>query len=54
MIEKGVAPDQIMDFGKDGLIRPICPYQQHAEYKRTGDLKNAENRTCEEPESEKY
>jgi len=48
MVEKGVAPDQIMGFGKDGLTRPLCPYPQYAEYKGTGDLKNAENWTCED------
>ncbi len=45
-VEKGVAPDQIMGFGRDGLTRPLCPYPQYAEYKGTGDLKNAENWTC--------
>jgi len=39
MVEKGVAPDQVMGFGKDGLTRPLCPYPQYAEYKGTGDLK---------------
>jgi len=54
MAEKGVAPDQIMCFGKDGLTRPLCPYPQCAEYKGTGDLKNAENWTFEEPDPGKY
>jgi feruloyl esterase len=52
-VEKGVAPDQIMGLGKDGLTRPLCPYPQYAEYKGTGDLKNAENWTCKEPAPEK-
>ena len=25
-VEKGVAPDQIMGFGRDGLTRPLCPF----------------------------
>jgi hypothetical protein len=45
---------QIMGFGEDGLTCPRCPYPVYAEYKGTGDLKNAENRTCEEPDPEKY
>jgi feruloyl esterase len=48
-VEKGIAPDQIMGFGRDGLTRPLCPYPQYAEYKGTGDLKNAENWTGKEP-----
>jgi hypothetical protein len=43
-----------MGFGEDGHTRPFCPYPLYAEYKGTGDLKNAENWTCEEPDPEKY
>jgi len=54
MFEKGVAPNPIMGLGKDGFTRPLCPYPHYAEYKGTGGLENAENRTCEEPDPEKY
>ena len=47
-VEKGIAPDQLMGFGKDGLTRPLCPYPQYAEYKGTGDLKDAGNWECKE------
>ncbi len=40
-VEKGVAPDQMMGTGAKGLTRPLCPYPQYAEYKGTGDLKDA-------------
>jgi hypothetical protein len=43
-----------MGFGEDGHTRPLCPYPLYAEYKGTGDLKNVENWTCEEPDLEKY
>jgi len=52
-VEKNVAPDQIMATGAEGLTRPLCPYPQYAEYKGTGNLKNAENWTCSEPDSGK-
>ena len=45
---------QIMGFGEDDHTRPLCPYPLYAEYKGTGDLKNVENWTCEEPDLEKY
>jgi hypothetical protein len=45
---------QIMGFGEDGHTRPLCTYPLYAEYKGTGDLKNVENWTCEEPDLEKY
>ena len=37
-VEKGIAPDQMMGTGAQGLTRPLCPYPQYAEYKGTGDL----------------
>ena len=48
-VEKGVAPDQIMGIGADGLTRPLCPYPQYADYIGTGKLKKAENWACKEP-----
>jgi feruloyl esterase len=45
-VEKGVAPDQMMGIGANGLTRPLCPYPQYADYKGTGDLKDAGNWTC--------
>ena len=48
-VEKGIAPDQIMGHGRDGLARPLCPFPQYAEFKGTGDLKNAGNWSCKEP-----
>ena len=44
--EKGVAPDRMLGMGVDGFARPLCPYPQHAEYKGSGDLKDAANWTC--------
>ncbi len=46
-VEKGAAPDQMMGIGADGLTRPLCPWPQYADYKGTGDLKDAGNWTCE-------
>jgi feruloyl esterase len=51
-VEKGIAPDQMMGTGAQGLTRPLCPYPQYAEYKGTGDLKNAANWTCKAPAAE--
>ena len=34
-VEKGIAPDQMMGTGAQGLTRPLCPYPQYAEYKGT-------------------
>jgi len=48
-VEKGLAPDQMMGNGAQGLTRPLCPYPQYAEYKGSGDLKNAENWACKAP-----
>ena len=48
-VEKGVAPDTIMGVGANGLARPICAYPQAAEYKGTGDLKDATNWSCKAP-----
>ncbi|MEO8257471.1 MAG: tannase/feruloyl esterase family alpha/beta hydrolase [Acidobacteriota bacterium] len=48
-VEKGVAPDQMMGTGAQGLTRPLCPYPQYADYKGTGDLKSAANWACKAP-----
>jgi feruloyl esterase len=45
-VEQGIAPNQIMGTGAQGLTRPLCPYPQYAEYKGSGDLKNAANWAC--------
>ena len=49
-VEKGVAPDTMLGVGQQGtLTRPMCPYPQYAEYKGTGDLKDASNWACKAP-----
>jgi feruloyl esterase len=50
-VEKGIAPDHMMGTGAQGLTRPLCPYPQYAEYKGTGDLKDAANWACAAPAS---
>ena len=45
-VEKGVAPDQMMGRGAEGLTRPLCPYPQYAEYKGIGSLRDAANWAC--------
>jgi feruloyl esterase len=45
-VEKGIAPDQMMGKGSQGLTRPLCPYPQYAEYQGTGDLKDAASWAC--------
>ena len=44
-VEKGVAPDTMLGVGQ-GMTRPLCPYPQVAEYKGSGDLKDAANWAC--------
>ena len=48
-VEKGVAPDTMLGTGAQGLTRPLCPYPQYAEYKGSGELKDASNWTCKAP-----
>jgi len=48
-VEKGIAPDTMMGTGAQGLTRPLCPFPQYAEYKGSGDLKNAANWACKAP-----
>ncbi len=49
-VEEGTVPDRIMGTGANGLTRPLCPYPQYADYKGKGDLKNAANWTCKDPD----
>jgi feruloyl esterase len=48
-VEHGVAPATMMGTGAQGMTRPLCPYPQYAEYKGSGDLKDAVNWTCKAP-----
>jgi len=50
-VEKGIAPGTMMGTGAQGLTRPLCPYPQYAEYKGSGDLKDASNWSCKAPAS---
>jgi feruloyl esterase len=48
--EEGIAPDQMIGSNaQTGLKRPICAYPQSAEYKGSGDLKDAANWVCKAP-----
>jgi len=52
-VEKGIAPDTMMGRNNAGtLTRPLCPYPQAAEYKGSGDLKDAANWACTAPLAE--
>jgi feruloyl esterase len=48
-VENGIAPDQMMGTGARGFTRPMCPYPQYAEYKGSGELKDAANWACTAP-----
>jgi feruloyl esterase len=48
-VEKGIAPDTMLGTGAQGMTRPLCPYPQYAEYKGSGDLKDAANWACKAP-----
>jgi feruloyl esterase len=48
-VEKGIAPDTMLGTGANGMTRPLCPYPQAAEYKGSGDLKDAANWSCKAP-----
>jgi feruloyl esterase len=53
-VEKGIAPEQIMGKNNAGtLTRPLCQYPQAAEYKGTGDLKDAANWVCKAADTKK-
>jgi hypothetical protein len=45
-VEKGIAPDTIRGIGAQGMTRPLCPYPHYAEYKGSGDRKDAANWSC--------
>jgi len=47
-VEKGVAPDTMIGVGRD-MTRPLCQYPMAAEYKGTGDSKDAANWSCKAP-----
>jgi feruloyl esterase len=47
-VEKGIAPETMLGVGKD-ITRPLCRYPQSAEYKGSGDLKDASNWSCKAP-----
>jgi len=48
-VEKGIAPDTMLGIGANGLSRPLCPYPQYAEYKGSGNVKDASNWSCRAP-----
>jgi len=48
-VEKGIAPDTMLGTGANGLSRPLCPYPQYAEYKGSGNVKDASNWSCRAP-----
>ncbi len=50
-VEKDKAPASVTATGKSlqGTSRPLCPYPQHAQYKGSGDIKLAENFSCQGP-----
>ena len=48
-VEKGQAPETILGNGANGMTRPLCPYPQYADYKGTGDKKDASNWSCVAP-----
>ncbi len=48
-VENGIAPETMMGTGAQGLTRPLCQYPQYAEYKGSGDLKDAANWACKAP-----
>jgi feruloyl esterase len=48
-VEKGIAPETIVGTGANGMTRPLCAYPQAAEYKGTGDVKDAANWACKAP-----
>ena len=48
-VEHGVAPATMMGIGARGMTRPLCPYPQYADYKGSGDLKDAANWSCKAP-----
>ena len=50
--EKSVTPAQITGFNpQSSLSRPLCPYPQYAQYKGTGNRKDASNWSCAAPQT---
>jgi feruloyl esterase len=47
-VEKGLAPETMTGVGRD-ITRPLCAYPQAAEYKGSGDIKDAANWACQAP-----
>jgi feruloyl esterase len=48
--EKNATPAQMMGSNpQSGLTRPLCPYPQYANYKGSGNLKDASNWSCKNP-----
>ena len=48
--EKDKAPAEILGRSREtGASRPLCPYPQAAEYKGSGDMKDAANWRCAAP-----
>lgn len=52
-VEKDAAPAQMTGTGANGFTRPLCPYPQFADYRGTGNLKDAANWSCKAPASER-
>ena len=48
-VEKGQAPDTLLGTGANSMTRPLCQYPQYADYKGTGDKKDAANWSCVAP-----
>jgi feruloyl esterase len=49
-VEKGIAPDEMLGINTaQNLTRPLCPYPQYADYKGSGDIKDAKNWMCKAP-----
>jgi len=50
--EKNVTPTQMMGFNpQSNLSRPLCAYPQVAQYKGSGNLKDASNWSCAAPQT---
>ena len=49
-VEMGTSPDRVVADGPafPGRTRPLCPWPQHAQYRGSGDIENAENFDCRE------
>jgi feruloyl esterase len=51
-VERGIAPERIIGTAAASedpsktLTRPLCPYPMRAQYRGTGDVKDAANFVC--------